>query len=837
MNCRSPRLWSALAPALLTTLLAASPLTLAASQAATLPGSPAVAEVKGAIPPMVGLSTQTGFLDASTSVTFAFILPFRNQAGLLKAIDGMYSPESAAYGKYLSHDQFIAQYAPSQADFDAVKAYAVAQGFTIVKAPDSRKMLTLKAPSGLIESAFGIRFANFASPTGHVFYAPLSAPKLPVEIAARITGISGLSTAAVFTNHLHKKPAPVSVDNLLSPAWLHGDTNQPTNSRLAVAEASPLTIGSDPLNGGLTPTDIYTAYNFKPYTSTTPATATGFGGGQTLGLFELDVETPSDIVLYEEKFGLPMLVTTPEIDPTNPVTPTGGEDEVDLDIELQLAMAPLCKAIEVYEGGNVDSLVVQQYQTIADNDTATEVSTSWGSPEVGMDNGSLNGELDAFEQMAAQGQSIFAAAGDNGAMDGAGTSSTVNMTDATALLVDDPSSDPFMTATGGTTLSVVTPKTNLTYLSEASWGTPDTGDGGGGGGGISRHWTIARNGTDQPGAAYQVGVVPNPAAIPSGYPTADTDANYPTNPDPTLYRNTPDLSINANPDTGYSIEFDGAAGEAEIVGGTSAAAPLWSAITARINEQRSLNGLPNIGFLNPTLYRIGTDGYSQVTYQYPTTMHDVQDGSNNLYFPAVKGFDDSTGWGTPNGTQVITEYGSPTPTHLYVNPGYKDNYVFFDIMPKATSYIIKQSLSSTMSKPTTFTATVVPYIIKSLIDKTSYYYTVQAVYSGGTSNPDGSYRSIPQVVAFKTTPNATVTTSGSSITVKWTTTAESNSTVKLGTSATALTQVETKSGYALNHTLTFNNEKEGTLYYYQVISNDGTNTATSPVYKVTLPNS
>ncbi len=862
MNCRSPRLWSVVLPTVLTTLLATSPLTLGSSpraNAATLPISSATAEVHGAIPLLVAKSIPGPLLDPSTQVTFSFILPFRNQAGLDKAVAGMYDPKSPSFGQYLTHAQFQAQYGASAADFAAVKAYALSQGFTIESALPSNKVLIVSAPAARVESAFGMSLSNFTAPDGRAFFAPLSAPKLPADIAAKIDGIGGLSNAAVMHPHMDKREASqmaAAIAESKAGIDLTYAAEKPKSasfglaSYLSTPEDSSNSVGTGAVNGGLTPTDIYQAYNFKPYTlGSVPATTpSGFGKGQTLGLYELDVEIPTDITTYETMFNLPLAfpvnIETTTTTGLPPAIPLGGDDEVDLDIELQIALAPLATGIDVYETSNASvsgvPYSVTLYQVIADNDAESEISTSWGTSEINQTQSDLNGEEKSFEQMAAQGQSIFAASGDSGAFDDSANSEN-------SLQVDDPASDPYMTATGGTTLNVTTPGVApLVYASESSWGTPASGSGAtataasGGGGGVSRIWTIASSKT-QPGAPYQVGVVPNAGAIPSGYPTADTDSAYPTNPDPSKYRNLPDLSINANPDTGYDVAVNGVEGEAVLIGGTSCAAPLWAGITARINEQRALNGLGTIGFFNPMLYRIGVDDFSGlfkgIQFQYPTTMHDVQDGTTNLYFPAVKGFDNSTGWGSPNGVNVIAEYGSPTPTHLYVNPGNKDNYVFFDIMPKATSYIIKQSLSSSLSSPTTFTTTTSPYISKGLTDKTKYYYSVQAVYSGGTSNIDGPYLSIPQVVAFKTTPNASVTTSGTSLTFKWTTTSESDSKVLLGTSKTALTQSVYVPTYELNHTVTLKNETEGTLYYYEVISNDGTNTATSPIYQVTLPKS
>jgi len=108
-------------------------------------------------------------------------------------------------------------------------------------------------------------------------------------------------------------------------------------------------------------------------------------------------------------------------------------------------------------------------------------------------------------------------------------------------------------------------------------------------------------------------------------------------------RNVPDISLNADPETGYAIYYRG---EWYIYGGTSCAAPLWAAFTARINQQRELNGLSPLGFANPMLYQFAGSHYA-------TDFHDVADGSTNLYYPAVRGYDAATGWGSFNGGNLL----------------------------------------------------------------------------------------------------------------------------------------------------------------------------------------
>jgi len=111
-------------------------------------------------------------------------------------------------------------------------------------------------------------------------------------------------------------------------------------------------------------------------------------------------------------------------------------------------------------------------------------------------------------------------------------------------------------------------------------------------------------------------------------------------------REVPDVSADADPATGYSVYCTVSASGCPsagwiVVGGTSAAAPLWAGSTASMNEYLQKQGKSRIGFANPVLY--GLAGKQQ---QYPP-FHDVTSG-NNLYYPATTAYDQASGWGSPD---------------------------------------------------------------------------------------------------------------------------------------------------------------------------------------------
>ena len=123
---------------------------------------------------------------------------------------------------------------------------------------------------------------------------------------------------------------------------------------------------------------------------------------------------------------------------------SGIDPEVTLDIELAIALAPESQ-IYVYEGPNSDQGVLDTYNRIATDNLAKQVSTSWGMGENLVSAQYLQAENAIFLQMAAHGQTIYAAAGDSGAYDDYPSST---------LVVDDPASQPYVVGVGGTRLTV-----------------------------------------------------------------------------------------------------------------------------------------------------------------------------------------------------------------------------------------------------------------------------------------------------------------------------------------------------------------------------------------------
>lgn len=510
-----------------------------------------------------------GRLETSVPVPVTFVLPLRNQEALADLINRLYDPADKEFGKYLTPEEFNERFAPSQADYDKVIAYAKSAGLEVTQTHSNRTLLNASAHHQLIEQTFNLQLDQYQTSSGRKFYAPNNNPEVPASIASIISGIVGLDNHAVWRPfHVLKEVVQESHLNLTANAFPSGP------------------------GGGMAPADITTAYNLGGVAAK--------GTGQIVALFQLGQYQTSDIDTYSKQFGLPAAKLTNVL--VDGGASAGVNAEVTLDIELVHALAPESQ-IYVYEGPNSGQGVLDTYNRIATDNIAKQVSTSWGLGEsFNLKTQQLQAENAIFQQMAVHGQTIFAASGDSGAFD------DYPNTGSQSPAVDDPASQPYVVGVGGTHLTVNSQ--NGTYVAETVWN--DGLGNGAGGGGVSAVWPIP---------AWQTNV-----------PTTYSKTN----------RNVPDVSLNADGNTGYAI-FVG--GQWTIYGGTSCAAPLWAGFTARVNQGLAANNKPVLGFANPALYAIG-NGPS-----YAANFFDITSG-DNLFYHAAKGYDNATGWGSFNGANL-----------------------------------------------------------------------------------------------------------------------------------------------------------------------------------------
>jgi kumamolisin len=356
------------------------------------------------------------------------------------------------------------------------------------------------------------------------------------------------------------------------------------------AKASPQSISYNP-------PQVAQLYSF-------PTGATGTG--ETIGIIELGGGyKPADLKTYfaSLKIKEPSVVSVSVDKGKNkPTTPSSADGEVLLDIEVAGSVAPGAKIV-VYFTPNTDQGFLDALTTAIHDTThkPSVISISWGGPESTWTAQAMTAFDSAAQDAAALGVTICAASGDNGSSDG--------VTDGKNH-VDFPASSPNILACGGTNLQ----SANGAITSESVWN--DGAQGGAGGGGFSVQFPLP---------AYQ------------------TSANI--KPPAGGGRGVPDVSGDADPETGYNVLVDG---EKQVIGGTSAVAPLWSGLIALLNQKL---GRP-VGFLQPLLYGLPSASGA---------FHDITQGSNGA-FSAGPGWDAASGLGSPSGTNLLAALSESAPT-------------------------------------------------------------------------------------------------------------------------------------------------------------------------------
>lgn len=550
-----------------------------------------------------------GRLAPSASVQAMIALPWRSEGDLQALIRRQADPGDPLYRQFLTAKQFDARFAPSQADYDAVKSWAQGSGLSIDKITPGRNLLFVRGARDTVESAFHVQMNRFKLETGRVVYVNSSLPQLPKSIAAKVSGVSGLDNYGLMQPHLRRPGALTPLAGLHPPG-----------------EANPNFSGTGP-GGALSPSNIRYIYNIAPLTQ-----AGLDGAGQTIALYELGGYDTQDIVGYAAAYSLgrPNLENV-LIDNFNNSF-TGVEEEVTLDIDMVLAVAPRAKII-VYSADQLDfrstptNVNYDVLNTIANQNRASVVSISYGQSEEDADFvGKRQLENSIFSRMVAQGQCVYVSSGDSAAFNTVFTDPN-NFPGDYEQSVNDPASQPLVVSVGGTTLLGPGPGPDArgpAYSGEKAWFTFGLPLPEGGGGGSSKYWVKP---------SYQAGVGASKTM-----------------------RDLPDVSLNADPQTGYSVYFERIFTQ---VGGTSASAPLWAAFNLLVNQQRGTFGLGRQGFANPDIYAAArSTGYNFY-------FHDIADGSGIGVpaYTAVPGFDDSTGWGTYNAANLITAF-APSPTGL-----------------------------------------------------------------------------------------------------------------------------------------------------------------------------
>jgi subtilase family serine protease len=509
-----------------------------------------------------GQAVPVGLLPATQEMHLAITLPLRNQSELTALLNRQHDPASPDYRKFLSVEQFTEKFAPTEADFRAVVDFAEANGLTVTNTPPNRLLVDVSGSVAQVDKTFHIVMMVYQHPTEHrTFYSTDRDPSIALSVP--ILHIEGLDDFSKLHNKMRKAPEGQVTSKLTGS----GPGGQYLGSDMRAAY-----YGNGPLTGA----------------------------GQSVGLFEEDGYNLSDVTgtFDGESYSVP--INNVLIDGASAAS-DGDDGEQVLDIVQAISMAPGLDQVLFYTVPEADwpagTVEVDAFNRMATDNICKQISSSWGwNPN---DISSLN---DALLELAIQGQTVFDATGDTGALTGNNAADNYLW----------PGDDDYLIAVGATDLTTTGP--GGAWVSETAWSNSNGGP--------------SDNGIPIP--AWQVPVINS------------------SNQGSTTLRNVPDVAMEGNFDNYLCDEGSCGGG----IGGTSYAAPRWAGFMALVNQQAALVGYPSLGFIDPDIYAIG-EGSS-----YTTDFHDIVSGNNDCcgqttFWTAVPGYDLVTGWGSPNGANLI----------------------------------------------------------------------------------------------------------------------------------------------------------------------------------------
>jgi len=502
-----------------------------------------------------GQAPFVGKLPATQSMRIDIVLAVRDQAGLDSFLRELYDPSSPAYRHFLTVEQFTEAFGPSQRDFDALIHFAAASGFTVTGGSRDAMDVQLKGSVATIETAFHVAMGLYHDPIeNRDFYAPDREPT--VDLPFQLWHITGLDNYSIPRSALSRRPPGVK---------------------------PPATTGSCP-GASFCGSDMRAAY----YEGTSLT-----GKGQNIGLLEFLGFDIADINTYyknaKQKRTAKVIGISTDGSPTSCLHSQGCDDtEQSIDVTQALGMAPGVTAVYEYVSNTSDTAMLSSMASHKPLPLNLSSSWYWTPVDPKSDN-------PFFKKFAAQGQSFFEAAGDDGAWRATNTWW--------------PMESPLVICVGGTDL--VTKGAGKAWASETVWVD--------GGGGIS----------------------PDDFAIASWQKLKGVITK--ANEGSTKFRNGPDVSANSN--FTFYVCADQTTCSENLYGGTSFAAPMWAGYLALTNQQAAAKKDPPPGFINPTIYPLGLGS------GYNTDFHDITVGSNG--FPATKGYDLASGWGSPNTDGLI----------------------------------------------------------------------------------------------------------------------------------------------------------------------------------------
>jgi hypothetical protein len=654
----------------------------------------------GSVHPLAKSEFDAGLVDNAKvlqGMTINFKRSDAQEAGLQALLAAQQDPSSASYHKWLTPAQFGQQFGMSAADLARVTGWLQQEGFTVTSVAESGNSIGFSGSVASVERAFQTQIHNY-NVNGETHFANATQILIPAALGGLLNSVRGLD------------------DFKLKP-----------KVRVVKSRFTSGVTGTH----YVTPGDLGVIYDIAPLYS-----AGETGKGVTLAVVGQTAIVLADITDFRAAAGLPVnnptVVTVPGTTPPSAAAGAASGDlaETDLDLEYSGGVATGASIVLVNSDDVTTSLQYVVQNTI-NGITIPIISQSYGACEAAYNTASLTSSEAVLAQANAQGQTVILAAGDDGAADCDGSTSTNTVTSAVnGLAVDYPGSSAYVTDLGGSEFmgdgTPSSPQTGAgtywnsngtggvsddlivsakSYIPEMAWNdtTYSISQGGGldaGGGGVSSLFKKP---------SWQTGVPGIPA---DGFrDVPDISLNASNYHDAYLYCtqvttvSSPNAFVSSCQASSFRLSDPGQSDDQTfqaIAGGTSFAAPDFAGLLAIIEQKLATGG--GLGNINPSLYTLAANSTT-----YASAFHDITtgnnqvpctnsspncatSGSNNVIgYAATTGYDQATGLGSVDANKLATAFAAlvqatGTKTTLTASPG--------------TSLVINEKV--------TFTATVIP---------------------------------------------------------------------------------------------------------------------------------
>ncbi len=680
-----------------------------------------------------------GSPDATSVLRMEVRLALRNRAELDRLLEEQQDPASPKYHQWMKPSEFQRRFGARPSDVAAVKRWLLDEGYSIDSSGNG--YVRFHGAVASAERTFAVKLLKFGDGSR---YGHLEDPVIPRNFAGMIGSITGLDNM-MSSIPMHPGREATSPATLAQGAEA-SKIPPPGNIQLAMASPADGTSGQARVGGvqAFGPSDFYNFYDESPLLN-----LGNTGSGECIAIVGDSDYLDGAVTTFSGQFGLPAAnITRVFPDGTDPGK-NGDQEEALLDLEWAHTAAPGAP-INFYLGdptnlGTVQALVDAITQAVTDN-TCSVINVSFAL--CGETASFLTGTLDpVFAQAAAQGQSVFVSAGDEGAAGLIFNLSQNKCIPGSTRTINEMSADPNVSSVGGTAFNPTYDRNgnDVGTVTERVWNDPNDGVNGGAGGGGPSGGVFAK-------PAYQQGRTP-----------ADG------------MRDTPDISLIASPNfPGVLIADTDAFGRVKFdtVGGTSLAAPAWAGITKMLDQ---ISGHRQ-GNLNPLIYKLASQNLAG------NGLRDVTSGNNTFNsvpgFSASFGYDEASGWGsvdiatfinaansanatptptsTPTATATATATATLTPTRTLTATPTATATATSTLTPTAT-------LTATRTATPSLTATATPTVTATLtttptVTLTATPTSTPTSAATATTTPTTTATSVPTATVTSTsTPGTTAT--------------------------------------------------------------------------------